>query len=69
MTRDVHLLQMYLLEVNGQNTLVHLERSIIITVSVKCHSGRSLGNGTQGGHHPKIQLTRPEVVIFLLLIK
>lgn len=66
MTREVHLqacLWPFTAKVvNGQNTLVHQERSIIITVSVKCHSGRSLENGTRGEYHPKIQHIHREAV-------
>lgn len=62
MTRDVRLQQAFLLAVNGQNILVHQGRSIIITVSVKCHSGKSLENGTPGERHPKILHIHPEAV-------
>lgn len=62
MTREVHLLQACLLAVNGQNTLVHQEKGIIITVSVKCHSGKNLGNGIYDGHHPKIQHIHLEAI-------
>lgn len=62
MTKEVlHARQACLQAVNGQNTLVHLERSIIIIVSVKCHSGKSLGNGKLEEHHPK-KLIQQETV-------
>lgn len=61
MTREVRLQRAFLV-VNGQNTLVHQERSIIITVSVKCHSGKNLENGTPEERHPKIQHIHPEAV-------
>lgn len=70
MTREVHLQQAttrYSLAASGPNTLVHQERSITITVSVKCHSGRNLGNGTLGGCHPKILHILPEAVSYHLL--
>lgn len=62
MTREVRLQQACLLDASGQNTLVHRGRSIIITVSVKCHSGKSLENGTPGELHPKILHIHPEAV-------
>lgn len=62
MIREVHPHLACLLAVNGQNTLVHLARSIIIIVSVKCHSGRNLGSGTQEEPHPKIPHTLQETV-------
>lgn len=61
MRREVHLQQVFL-AVNGQSILVHQGRSIIITVSVKCHSGKSLENGTPGERHPKIQHIHQEAV-------
>lgn len=65
MTREVRLQQAFL-AVSGQNTLVHQGRSIIITVSVKCHSGKSLENGTPEERHPKIQHIHLEAVSELL---
>lgn len=62
MIKEVYLPLVYLLEVNGQNTLVHQARSIIITVSVKCHSGRNLESGSPEGHHPKILIIPPETI-------
>lgn len=62
MTREVCPQQAFPLDVNGQNILVHLGRSIIITVSVKCHSGKNPENGIPEEHHPKSQLIYPEAV-------
>lgn len=65
MTREVPSQQPCLQGVSGQNTLVHLERGIIIIVSVLYHNGKSPGNGIQEEHHPKTQHIPPEVVSFI----
>lgn len=68
MTKEVYpRLRACLLAVNGLNTLVHLGKDTIITVSVKCHSGKSLGSGTHGGCHPKIHHIQQEAVSKLFL--